>query len=584
LLLSSANEIGRAPFNWLIDLFRMRPDNLEYPLLIASGTEVPPDGPPPYSGNNEAGDLTFFQEEATDEEWGRYHVWLQEQAEWRRDSDEDVAIISGEVITTRDVDTLKKSEWIRDNILHYAFKTLNTPLGETDPLVAFFPSFFFTKLYQDGHEDPNRSDTYNYAGVATWTKKFLRGTPIDEMKTIVFLYNEGCMHWNCFVIFMDLKIIQAFDSMGHGGAEHIKNLYRWLHATMTIAGKSMNPAEWRLYSTRSDTPRQSDQDCGLYAVMFGMCAAKRLPLSVITKQRIKAARVLLLLHLIDLQPERARPLGEKGQYKPKRPNPSLNEECLSPDTPSKEMDGGKGGLVLDLMTPSPKMEATTHQSDDSVLDLITPTKNPKKETTETATDLVIPPTKRKLNLSEEVAGNEAEDDQKTKKDDGGASEVGKNEKGVKNESGSGNKDDLNDVNDDLATISGIILPFVDYTGVAKKNHELYTKAVEVNLKKDSKASRSNLKKRKANFQKAWVTYQQRLSNYIDKKEKHEDEGVCVACAEMADKKVACIMCSVCVHPVSPCSHTSVEKDLLCVRCYKSLPVKFNPKNQARGYS
>ena len=86
--------------------------------------------------------------------------------------------------------------------------------------------------------------------------------------------------------------------------------------------------------------------------------------------------------------------------------------------------------------------------------------------------------------------------------------MGKIEKGVKNESGSGNKDDLNDVNDNLATISGIILPFVDYTGVAKKNHELYTKAVEVNLKKDSKASRSNLKKRKANFQKAWVTYQQ----------------------------------------------------------------------------
>jgi Ulp1 family protease len=78
-------------------------------------------------------------------------------------------------------------------------------------LVAFFPSFFFTKLYQQGNEDPEKADTYSYAGVASWTKKILRGTPIDQMKTIVFLFNEGRLHWICFAIFMDLKIIQAFD-------------------------------------------------------------------------------------------------------------------------------------------------------------------------------------------------------------------------------------------------------------------------------------------------------------------------------------------------------------------------------------
>jgi hypothetical protein len=58
---------------------------------------------------------------------------------------------------------------------------------------------------------------------------------------------------------------------------------------------------------------------------------------------------------------------------------------------------------------------------------------------------------------------------------------------------------------------------VDYTGIAKKNHELYNKAVEADEKKRNKASRLNLKKRKDNFQKFWATYQQRLTKYIDKK-------------------------------------------------------------------
>jgi hypothetical protein len=123
---------------------------------------------------------------------------------------------------------------------------------------------------------------------------------------------------------------------------------------------------------------------------------------------------------------------------------------------------------------------------------------------------------------------------------------------------------------------------VDYTGIAKKNHELYNKAVvEVDQKKSNKASRLNLKKRKDNFQRSWATYQQRLTKYIDKKEQHADEGVCVACAEMADKNKVCIVCSVCVHPVLPCSHTSTKKDLICDKCFQALPTTDKPKHPAQ---
>ena len=61
--------------------------------------------------------------------------------------------------------------------------------------------------------------------------------------------------------------------MGGGGGKHLKNLYRWLHTTMLIEGLTLDPSEWRLYTNRRDTPRQTDHDCGLYDVMFGMCVS-----------------------------------------------------------------------------------------------------------------------------------------------------------------------------------------------------------------------------------------------------------------------------------------------------------------------
>jgi hypothetical protein len=316
----------------------------------------------------------------------------------RRNPNKTAVIVHGEEITSSDVSTLGKSKWVMDNLLHYVYKSQN---GVTDPLVAFFPSFFFTKLYQEGNEDPEEADTYSYAGVASWTKKILRGTPIDQIKTIVFLFNEGRLHWICFAIFMDLKIIQALDSNGTGGGGHLQNLCRWLHSMREIEGKPLNPAEWHLYCCYHDTPCQIGHDCGLYAVMFAMCVSKRLPLPLITRRRIKASQAILLCLRTGLQLERARPLGAMDEFKPKR------RDRICPDTPLKELDSKP---VVSLTTPPPKMEGTANQSNDSVLDSISPDKNPRKGTTESVTDLVTPPTNRNYGeggsgLSKETAAD-----------------------------------------------------------------------------------------------------------------------------------------------------------------------------------
>jgi hypothetical protein len=54
-------------------MMMMHTKNLEFPPLVTSGTKAP-DGPPPYSSDDETDDLNFFKEEATYEQWGRYHV------------------------------------------------------------------------------------------------------------------------------------------------------------------------------------------------------------------------------------------------------------------------------------------------------------------------------------------------------------------------------------------------------------------------------------------------------------------------------------------------------------------------------
>jgi Ulp1 family protease len=207
-----------------------------------------------------------------------------------------------------DVFTLKFDTYINDNILNYVIKSLKDKLGLTDAPVAFFNSFFFTKLCRHGHEDPALENKYCYAEVAGWTRKTFQTRSIDKMKTIVFFRNQTLSHWIYYAIFLDLRIIQAFDSMGGNHPSDLKALYCWFHETMMIARKKLNPAEWCLYGTRPGTPKQLYADCGLYTVLFRLCVAKRYFLRIINRERITAACCLLLLKLINLDPKKAKPL------------------------------------------------------------------------------------------------------------------------------------------------------------------------------------------------------------------------------------------------------------------------------------
>jgi hypothetical protein len=121
--------------------------SLEYPRLVLGGSEPPPFGPPPYAGevrDNKDDNLDFFEEEASDEVWKRYHQWITAQAETRRSCNGLVAMSHHESFVNSDVFTLKFDTYITDNILYFVVKSLKDKLGLTDAPVAFFSSFSFT--------------------------------------------------------------------------------------------------------------------------------------------------------------------------------------------------------------------------------------------------------------------------------------------------------------------------------------------------------------------------------------------------------------------------------------------------------
>jgi hypothetical protein len=178
----------------------------------------------------------------------------------------------------------------------------------TDAPVAFFSSFFFTKLCRHGHEDPALKNKYSYEEVAGWTRKTFRTRSIDKMKTTVFFRNLTLTHRICYAIFLDLRIIQAFDLMGGSHPSDLKALYCWFQEMTRIAGKKLGPAKWCLYGTCPGTPQQIHSDCGLYTVLFRLCVAKRYFLRIVNRERITAARCLLLLKIIGLEPKNAKPL------------------------------------------------------------------------------------------------------------------------------------------------------------------------------------------------------------------------------------------------------------------------------------
>ena len=78
-------------------------------------------------------------------------------------------------------------------------------------------------------------------------------------------------HWCLAVVHVREKRIQYYDSMGGPGTQYLRALRRWVVDEMKDKKeKDVDPKEWLLQPTTSDTPRQANgSDCGVFS---SMCA------------------------------------------------------------------------------------------------------------------------------------------------------------------------------------------------------------------------------------------------------------------------------------------------------------------------
>ena len=154
----------------------------------------------------------------------------------------------------------------------------------------FFNSFFINKLLDEGRG-------YNYVGVRRWTKKF----DVFAHRMLFFPVNISNTHWCLAVVHVREKRIQYYDSMGGPGTYYLRALQRWVVDEMKHKkGEDIDPEEWRLQPTTSDTPQQKNgSDCGVFTSMCADYLSEDLQLSDFAQRDIPRLRYRIAHSIIN---------------------------------------------------------------------------------------------------------------------------------------------------------------------------------------------------------------------------------------------------------------------------------------------
>jgi Ulp1 family protease len=251
-----------------------------------------------------------FLQTPTRHEWSTYRSWVRKQKnKGKKEKNHTLGLVEGVQLTEECLFTLSPTEWLNDSVIQASIKSIlnANPLESS---VGFLPTFFYTKLMNIGHENPEREGRYEYKGVRTWFKKtFGEEKKVSDMSTLVILQNQERRHWVCYGIFLESKFIQVFDSLGGGDANALRGIYHWLHDSMDEEGTELKPQDWCLYKTRSSQSYQRNgYDCGLFSILFSLCIAKGLPLNLVNQSIMNDGRCQLWLHLMSLLKKSKKPL------------------------------------------------------------------------------------------------------------------------------------------------------------------------------------------------------------------------------------------------------------------------------------
>lgn len=210
--------------------------------------------------------------------------------------------IGTNTVTRSSFKTLKNCRWVNDEVIHFYMELL----ARRDEFLSFqnvdkkqshfFKSFFLSKILNEG---ATFDGSYSYGNVKRWGKQVHR-QDVFQLDKIFFPVNQKNRHWALVVVYMENKIIQAYDSIGGRCKRELETIFRFLKDEHKHRKGSdlPNQNEWQLVSTTQDTPmQQNGYDCGVFVCMFANLISMNQPL-VIRQGQMEVCRKRIALAII----------------------------------------------------------------------------------------------------------------------------------------------------------------------------------------------------------------------------------------------------------------------------------------------
>jgi len=174
---------------------------------------------------------------------------------------------------------LQPNVWLNDELINYFLK--NCLASRDEKLCSkqtgrkrshFFNSFFVQTMFDEKNTNPALRGKYNYKNVKRWSKK-VPGKDVFNLKYIFVPINLDNVHWTSACIFMELKKIQYYDSMGGTDYKKLEGLLQYLKDEWVAKkkGGELDVSEWTLVECTPDTPRQLNGEFVCLLVCLLVC-------------------------------------------------------------------------------------------------------------------------------------------------------------------------------------------------------------------------------------------------------------------------------------------------------------------------
>ncbi|RMX99166.1 hypothetical protein D0868_09684 [Hortaea werneckii] len=196
----------------------------------------------------------------------------------------------------RNADGTKPSGWLNDETVNAWFqgivqaKKLQTGYvkgPKNTPAFEAYNSGWRTNVVKKG-----------ITGIETWSRrKGIKGDKLYNAEKIFFPINGGG-HWTLLIISPKERKVEFLDSMGGSSADAFKDAKAWLKMELKGAKHPYNEDEWE-FSTVKSEQQTNMSDCGAFACLNGLAAAKGRSFRDVEPTRMKEGRKMMVAVLLN---------------------------------------------------------------------------------------------------------------------------------------------------------------------------------------------------------------------------------------------------------------------------------------------